>query len=351
MKRWTKWALSGALLAAPLLASAQVDLTTLDRGMTGPRSLVLVLGTAHLSGFAGDVPPASLEGLMSRLAAFKPDILTIENRSGEECDLVARHPLKYGSFGCKSTEAAKAATGLDVPAAMAEIDKTLKAWPAEPTAAQRRHLAALLLAANERDSAYVQWLQLPEGERHAGDGLDAKLVDMLIAASKAKSETTLIAARLAARLGLQRLHYVDNHTGDDINSDDDKTFWEEMALAWKNDGTDFGERDKAAEALKKSADLLPLYRYLNTPDYQSSLADANVGQPMRFKSPRRYPQMWVAGWEIRNLRMVANIRETFRERPGARVLVIVGAAHKSFFDSWLGQLQGVDIVDAVEVLN
>jgi hypothetical protein len=61
--------------------------------------------------------------------------------------------------------------------------------------------------------------------------------------------------------------------------------------------------------------------------------------------------MWVAGWEIRNLRMVANIRETFRERPGARVLSIVGAAHKSWFDAWLGQLQGVDIVSAPEVLK
>jgi hypothetical protein len=49
--------------------------------------------------------------------------------------------------------------------------------------------------------------------------------------------------------------------------------------------------------------------------------------------------------------MVANIRETFRERPGARVLAIVGASHKPWFDSWLGQLQGVDIVDVEKVLK
>jgi hypothetical protein len=42
-----------------------------------------------------------------------------------------------------------AATGLDVPAAIAEVDKTLKAWPARPTPAQRRRLAALFLAAND----------------------------------------------------------------------------------------------------------------------------------------------------------------------------------------------------------
>jgi hypothetical protein len=49
--------------------------------------------------------------------------------------------------------------------------------------------------------------------------------------------------------------------------------------------------------------------------------------------------------------MVANIRETFRERPGARVLSIVGVSHKPWFDAWLGQLQGVDIVDVAGVLK
>jgi hypothetical protein len=37
--------------------------------------------------------------------------------------------------------------------------------------------------------------------------------------------------------------------------------------------------------------------------------------------------------------------------PGARVLAVVGASHKPWFDSWLGQLQGVDIVDVEKVLK
>jgi hypothetical protein len=81
------------------------------------------------------------------------------------------------------------------------------------------------------------------------------------------------------------------------------------------------------------------------------LAEANIMPSMRAISKEGYPQTWVAGWEIRNLRMVANVRETFRERPGARVLSVVGASHKPWFDSWLGQLQGVDIVDALTVLK
>ena len=40
-----------------------------------------------------------------------------------------------------------------------------------------------------------------------------------------------------------------------------------------------------------------------------------------------------------------------KQKPGARVLSIVGAAHKPWFDGWLGQLQGVEIVDAVKALE
>lgn len=68
--------------------AAQVDLTALDRNMVGPRELVL--GTVHLSGMPEGFGPASLDGVLNRLATFKSDIITIETLSGEECDLAGR---------------------------------------------------------------------------------------------------------------------------------------------------------------------------------------------------------------------------------------------------------------------
>jgi len=103
--------------------------------------------------------------------------------------------------------------------------------------------------------------------------------------------------------------------------------------------------------LAEMGDMLGVYRYINRPSNLAMLADANAGITMRTPSPERYPQIWVAGLETRNLRMIANIRESFRERPGARVLSIVGVSHKPWFDSWLGQMQGVEIVDAERVLE
>lgn len=342
----------GVIVAAlPLAAQAQLDLTALDRDMAGPRAQVLVLGTMHLREMPARFNPASLDGVLDRLAAFRPGIVTIETEPGEECDMAARHPAKYGADYCPSTAVAKAATGLDIPAAMAEVDKTLKAWPAHATPAQRRRLVAVFLAASDRASAYVQWLQLPAAERRAGDGLSEALVGQLDKLGTRNDESYQIAARLAARLGLQRVHAVDNHTGDNMDVADTKAFVRPLEAAWAAGGAELSARTKQQESMFLAPDLLPLYRFMNSPESMRIYAEANIVQPMRSRSPERYPQMWVGGWEIRNLRMVANIRETFRERPGARVLVIVGASHKPWFDDWLGQLQGVDIVDVAKVLR
>ena len=341
----------GLLLTLPLAAQAQVDLTALDRAMVGPRSPILVLGTVHLRAMPASFNPAALDGVLDRLTVFKPDIITIENEPGEECDLAARQLAKYGPNYCPPTDAARAATGLDILAAIAEVDKTLKAWPAAPTPVQRRRLAALFLAANDRASAYVQWLQLPEAERRAGDSLSAALVKMLGQFAKRNDETFQLAASLAARLGLPRVHAVDNHTGDKMDVADPKAFARSIESAWATGGAAFNGFKKRQDVLSQAHDLLPLYRYINQPEELQALAEANVMPALAAKSPQGYPQMWVAGWEVRNLRMVANIRETFRERPGARVLVIVGGSHKPWFDAWLGQLQGVDIVDVAGVLK
>ena len=49
--------------------------------------------------------------------------------------------------------------------------------------------------------------------------------------------------------------------------------------------------------------------------------------------------------------MVANIRATFVNQPGARVLNIVGASHKGYFEAYLDMMHDVKLVDAEAVLK
>lgn len=346
----------GLCLGMTGTAAAQVDLSTLDQGMKGPRTQVLVLGTVHLSQMPEGFDRASLAPVLDRLAAFKPDIITIEALSGEQCDLVARHPAIYGGADgpasyCRKLDAVKAATGLDVPTAIGEVNKTLKQWPAAPTPAQRRRLASLFLAADDGSSALVQWWQLPESERRAGDGLNEALVALLEKAATRNNENASIAARLAARLGLQRVHAVDDHTGDNVEVADTDAYGKAVQAAWGAAAPAAQPMRDREEAISKSGDMLALYRYINRPDVMRIAIDGDFAAALKDPSPQHYGRYYVAGWDVRNLRMVANVGATFRERPGARVLSVVGASHKPWFDGLLGQLQGVEIVDAQQVLK
>ena len=62
--------LSFGLLACCGLAHAQVDLSELSHGMAGPRTEVLVLGTAHLSTPPKSFNSESLQPLLARVLAI-----------------------------------------------------------------------------------------------------------------------------------------------------------------------------------------------------------------------------------------------------------------------------------------
>jgi hypothetical protein len=344
----------GMALAATGFAQERVDLSALDAAMPGPRTRVLVLGSVHLAqGGPERFDPAALEPLLLRLASYRPDIVTIEGLSGETCE-VMRHRAAYKPMiedYCPDVAPAQAALGIDTWTALDQVEATLKAWPAQPAAAQRRHLAALFLAAGDPASAMVQWLQLPEAERRAGDGLDDALVQALRKRESSRNENVQLAARLAARLGLQRVFPVDDHTGDNLDIGDEAAFEKAITAAWHGASAEAKQQRERVEALRKAGDILAAYRAINDPGYLRLAIDADFGQALRDPSPGRYGRQYVGGWETRNLRMAANVHAAFREHPGARVLCVVGSSHKPWFDALLGQMQGVDLADAEEVLK
>lgn len=352
-----------AVLAAALAggAAAQTATTTAFDPRSwhgqhaGPPTQILALGSTHIGQIDVVLTPAMLLPLLDRLAAFKPDIITHEGISGEQCDVLARYPARYPRMFenyCFDAAAAERATGLAVPAAMARIEQILAAWPAQPTAAQRRQLASVFLAANDRPSARVQWLQLPEAERKTGDGIDEVLLKIVTRAGAKPNETYEIAVVLAARLGLNRVYAVDDHTADSIQGlagpELDKFlqgFWGTSKSAIVDDF------DRREAALKTGDDVLAFYRLTNTPAVQVEFIAIDYIRAMNTPSPQNFGRVYAAWNETRNLRMVANIRAVFGTRPGARVLNVVGASHKAYYDAYLGMMSDVQLIDAAAVLR
>lgn len=320
---------------------------------------VLVLGTPHLEHLPTTFEPASLRLLHERLVAWKPRIIAIEALSGTQCAFLRQYPQRYGdavkSYCRWDPAPARSATGLDVPAATAEIDRLLANWPAMPAPSQRRRLAALFLAGGEPVSALVQWLRLPEAERRTGDGLDTTLVAVLNdrqGGRRKGSEDTLIAAPLAAALGLERVYNMDDHTADRPASDS-KAYDEALGKAWKNPATTkYIQMEESFHArLGEPEGLMALYRHLNEPSLAKLNYDSDFGAALEEGSPQQFGRGYVAYWETRNLRMASNIREAIGNHPGSRTLVIVGVSHKRYLEAYLHQMHDVRMVSSDLVLR
>ena len=197
---------------------------------------VLTLGSPHLSQIATTVHDALMTDLLDKLAAYHPQFITVEDVSGEQCDHLKRYASIYPGIyeaWCSDPMAAQRALGLDGPTAQGEIDKTLAAWPANPTAVQHRHLAALFLAVDDAASARVQWLRLPTQERRVGDGITAETLPRLERKNAKPNETIEVAAALAGRLGLERVYQVHDHTSDGAVPDEGQPYTDAINAAWK----------------------------------------------------------------------------------------------------------------------
>ena len=320
-----------------------------------PPTKVLTIGSTHLGQLNVTVTPEMLVPLLDKISAFKPEIITHEGISGEQCDVLKRYGTRYpGMFEnyCFGNDEAEKATGLTVPAAMAEVETTLAKWPIHPTAAQRRRLTSLFLAAGDRPSASVQWLQLSAAEQITGDGINEALLKIVTREGEKPNETFEVAVVVAARLGLNRVYAVDDHTADNIQGLAGPELNDFLQGFWGTSKSSIGdEYYKLAGSLKSGTDMLTLYRFTNAPETQREFITSDYNAAMNRPSPERFGRIYNAWNETRNLRMVSNVRAAFGNRPGARVLNIVGASHKPYYDAYLSMMPDVDLVDAEKILE
>jgi hypothetical protein len=258
----------------------------------------------------------------------------------------------YGNRAMMMAGLARAGVNLDMPDAEAEVRRTLLEWPAAPTPEQRRRLAALFAASGDPNSALVQWWRLDPAERVADDNVTALLAAQFAVYDTRRNENHLVAARLAARLGLERVYPVDDQS-DDAGPGFAADFEPYVTPLYEAARADPRAAPfmQAGSHMTTPAEALATYRELNTPAMGRFNADWQWLPMLNRESPRGVGRRRVAAWEVRNLRMIANIREVSARHPGGRVLVIVGASHKPWFDAYLRMMTDVRVVDAGAVLR
>lgn len=345
---------SSALILSPSPAAREVN--QVDDSITKGHSPVLVLGTSHLASLPADFDRTRFDPLLDKLAAWKPDLIAIEALDGAQCDFLRQHKHAYPDQAqtyCPDPTTARNELGLDQAGAEAELEAILAKPSNVRTADQRRRLLVLFLAAGDPASAMVQWLRLPLAERKAGGVLTDALVKILLS-RKRLNENTDIAAALAARLGHERVYPVDDHTGDRATGPTDAAFDARLAELWQGS-------PGAAEAIEglrevearfiADGDVLAFYRTVNSAPYLKASVKFDFAAAAADQGPGRIGRRYLAYWETRNLRMVANIRASMGPYPGARVLAIVGSSHKPHYERYLGMSSEVRLVDAAAVLQ
>lgn len=345
---------SATLTVAPVPAAQHVN--QVDTAIREGHSQVLVLGTSHLSSLPEGFDPHRFDPLLDKLAAWNPEMILIEALGGAQCDYLRAFTHAYpdqASNYCPDPAAARAALKLDQAGAEKEIEERLAQAAADRPAAERRRLIVLFLAAGDPASAMVQWLRLPEADRKPEGELSADLAKAL-APRKRLNENTVIAAALAARLGLERVYPVDDHTGDRATGKTDPAFEQRLGAIWQGTpaaGDAFKTLGGIEESFVKGGGVLDYYRAVNGPIYQDIAVRFDFGAAAADTGEGLVGRRYLAFWETRNLRMVANIREAIGPRPGLRALAVVGASHKPYYERYLGMTSEVKLAEVDAVLK
>ena len=324
------------------------DLAAAERGGL---SQIAVLGTSHLSSLPADFNKSRLNPLLERLATFAPDKILIEALSGAQCDFLRDYQFAYPDTAeqyCYDPTAARQALKLSGAEASQQIARILAIPTKNRPHSERRRLSALFMAAGNPVSALVQWLRLPNTERISADGLTAELVAQLQKRSRQMNENVSIAAELAVQLGHEQVYPVDDHTGDSaMGQMDEQVFAQEIRQIWNNDWAKqrsaLLEQQQKHFIENKDASVLEWYRHTNSVEEARRAVAADFGAAAGAKVPGNTGRKYLAYWETRNMRMVANIRETIGS--GGKVLAIVGSAHKAYYERYLGVSSDLSIVD------
>lgn len=359
-----------AAAAGAVLALAPAALSQETYGPFDPRSYaahvhgdvteVYVLGTAHLAQQDG-FDPAVLSGLLDRLEALAPDVITIEALGPETIFLMQAYDDFFGgaagmfaSAAIEGAGLAGAALALTRPAARLAVEAQLADWPQAPSSAQRRHLAALFAASGDIFSAVVQWRRLaPEARTHQ-DAVTEDLAALLDRVAASNNENVQIAVALAVRLGHERVYPADDHSAIHLMDRVVEPMTAaletpEFAVIFEHPiftATDMEAGDQA------SADaMLDYLRRLNSAEYGHMDAEGQWRVMIDRAWPEDAGRVRMAEWDARNLRMAAHIRAASADAVGGRVLVVVGAAHKPWLDAYLDMMTDMRIGDMAAVLD
>jgi hypothetical protein len=352
---------------APDVATANSGCALTAPGLKpGERTPVLILASPHL---AVQVPEHAqregLNALIDAMARYRPDLIAVESLPAylidtyEHAAPVYDDVLRAFAGGAPAIgKAARQSAKLDWRTACARVEALLRSFEGRRAdavpRAERKQAALFLAAAYDLPSAALQWSYLPPEQRVSDADFPSEVADALTRMLASHTELTAVGIALAARMNLQRLYGIDDQSDALFQLHSGQALMGELSQSPEfsrlQDSMLFRELPERIRKHATDGDFLGLYRWMNTPAYAAADVDAQWHFFHRTRLPSGLDRRRAGLWEVRNLRMAANLRAATADAGAKRVLVIIGASHKPFLDAYLRSMMDVVIVDAASFL-
>ncbi len=326
---------------------------------------VFVLGSPHFSDFEDRFETSMIDSLMTALRNFTPQAIAVERLPGQQVAAMERWggPYKeyvqqdyFGGTFLHHGHLIREQAGWNWHEANRRADSLLTVARSDPEAfglEDRLALIRSLAAAYRLPSAFLQWKYLSPEERSTQSLLPDTTAEDLDGRLEAANETYTIGAQLAHERGLQRLYPIDYQAHRIPKAEVSSLYSATMDSVGKAlmSHPTIERMFALQKSGLKSGSLLPMFRQINTEKWSRDRVDLHWKELLRRPTSENAGAAGVAIYELRNLNMVAEIQRMVSQHPGERVLVVVGASHKPFFDTYLRQMMGVKVVGAEEVLS
>lgn len=318
---------------------------------------VMVVGTTHLAQLEPVPDAAQRQAVVDRLAAYAPTRVCIEAVPGARVEGFLADPGYHGellaTFAMDAIRLAgeqQARLRVDGRVARAEASR-LALMPALDEAQQVR-LVSLQLAGYEPWSAALNWSRLAPAQREAAQARLGRVatgrLDTLVASD---NEIASLALPLARTLGQRELCSIDpfvDELGVNALAGDLMPMLEDPEIGRGLES--FNELQASHWETRHPNGLVSLLAWLNSDAFaqadlaaQWSVFDRGTGHD----AGKRRLMLWHA----RNAEIVAHLAREMAREDGARVLLLVGGAHRPFLEASLRTLPWVEVRDARTLLS
>lgn len=315
---------------------------------------ILILGTSHLSQ-TKEFKPEMLNGLISKLEAMKFDAICIENMPGEllydiqsRNDTTFAETLKFfGAFRLAIADSVQKNFKIGFLDAQKEISELLNSSILNEL--DRKLLVKHFAATTDLASATLQYKYLKDKSILIDNGFERKLGSILEKRLNSSNEIYSLAVRLAHQLNLQKLESIDNLQDEDLLSKYYPMFMQDCIENQElfkdlSNRPVYEQINQLLEKGLKNNNLLELYTFLNSMEYQNQDFEAQWKIWLNTNFSSKSDRARFSLWEMRNMQISANILKAAALYPGKKILVIIGSSHKYFIEKYLQQCTDIELL-------